>query len=94
MIRERRIRAKGNNRKRPALVKRINEKRKEKRRGDKCPVQFGNLWLANYNSPVIWRGAEFTAGTRSFKRRKVCEEFEVNARPGPATEVFWWHSSQ
>ena len=39
MIREKRIKARKNNRKRPCLVQRTNENKKEKRRRiNKCPV--------------------------------------------------------
>ncbi len=42
MIRGKKTKAKGNNRKRPSLVQRKNENRKKKRR-NRCPVQFGDL---------------------------------------------------
>ncbi len=42
VIRGKKTKAKGNNRKRPSLVKRKNENWKKKRR-NKCPVLFGDL---------------------------------------------------
>jgi len=41
VIREKRIKAEGNNRKRPILVKRKNEKGKKRRKINKGPVLFG-----------------------------------------------------
>ena len=39
VIREKKTKARGNNRKRPSLIKRKNENRKKKRR-NKCPVSL------------------------------------------------------
>ena len=41
---EKKIRARRNNRKRHSLVRRTNEKRKEKRRTNRCPVLFGGAF--------------------------------------------------
>ncbi len=43
MIREKKIKAKGNNRKKPSLIQRKNENLKKKRGINKFPVLSGNL---------------------------------------------------
>ncbi len=43
MIREKEIKAKRNNRKRPSLIQRKNEKLKKKRRITKCPALSGDF---------------------------------------------------
>ena len=42
VIRGREIKAKRNSRKRPSLVRRTNEKRRKKRRTNRCPVPSGD----------------------------------------------------
>ncbi len=49
VIREKKTKARRKNRKRPCLVQRKNEKRKEKRR-NKCPVTLLVCHFCNYSS--------------------------------------------
>ncbi len=62
VIREKEIKAKRNSRRRPSLVRRENEKRKEKRRTNKCPVLSGELcvlpagcWCSMTSSRSDWQ---------------------------------------
>ncbi len=57
-IRGKEIKAKRNSRKRPSLVRRTNEKRKKKRRTNKCPVLPGDLCVLSagcWCSTTSWR---------------------------------------